>query len=217
MTAEVEDLKAMWLELRAHVEQLAGVRQQYVEFFEQSTEAYVVTDLEGTIIDLNPAAVDVLQRRRRQAQGSAITTMVALERRTEFRSRLKRVVAREPGAPRQWSTVLEAPGLRTGATVTVRPIEGASSPELPLAAAQAARRLMIERLEGNSLDRDAKREMQAALEELDRMWEELRRYAEFFEYAPDACFITDAGRGARLEKSSVPGLCWRVRPDDEPA
>jgi hypothetical protein len=49
--------------------------------------------------------------------------MVALERRTEFRSRLRRVLSREPGAVLRWSTVLEAPELRTEVSVTVRLIE----------------------------------------------------------------------------------------------
>ena len=73
-----------------------------------------------------------------------------------------------------------------------------------LATVSAVRELMVRRLEEPSLGSDAKREMQIAIEELDVMWEELQaqaalllreteRYAEFFEYAPDAYVITDAG------------------------
>lgn len=123
MAVELEDLKAMWLSLRAHVDQLAGERQHYLEFFEQSQEAYVVTDEHGTIIEANGAAVDVLQRRRRYLTGKPIAAMVALDRRAEFRARLRRVLAREPGAPRGWSTVFEAPGLRVEVSVRVRLIE----------------------------------------------------------------------------------------------
>jgi len=121
--AGVEDLKSMWLSLKAHVDQLAGERRQYLDFFEQSQEAYVVTDAQGTILHVNGAAVDVLQRRRRDLAGQPIAAMVALEGRTEFRSRLRRVCAREPGAPRSFTTVLEAPELRTEVTVTLRAIE----------------------------------------------------------------------------------------------
>ena len=64
--------------------------------------------------------------------------------------------------------------------------------ERRLASVTAVRELMSKRLEASSLDADAKREMQMALEELDVMWEELQRYAEFFEYTPDAYVITDA-------------------------
>jgi PAS domain S-box-containing protein len=127
MAAELEDLKAMWLSLRAHVDQLAGERQQYVEVFEEAAEAYVVTDAQGTIIDANGPAVDLLQRRRRYLCGKPIAAMVALERRSEFRSHLRRAVERQAGAAKRWSTVLEAPEVRTEANITVRLIERAGS------------------------------------------------------------------------------------------
>ena len=83
-----------------------------------------------------------------------------------------------------------------------------SSPEWLLTTVTAVRELMIKRLEADSLNPDAKREMEMALEELDVMWEELQgqaalltreneRYAEFFQYAPDAYLITDAGGNVR--------------------
>lgn len=124
---ELEDLKAIWLELSAHVERLAGERQQYLDFFEQSPEAYLVTDAAGTILDANGAAVDLLQHRRRHLHGRILAAMVALDRRTEFRARLRGLIAREPGAARSWSTVFEAPGLRTDVTVSVRVIERAGA------------------------------------------------------------------------------------------
>lgn len=77
-----------------------------------------------------------------------------------------------------------------------------------LSTVNAVRELMIQRLEKHSLDPEAQREVQMALEELDVMWEELQgqaeillrehqRYAEFFEFAPDAYLITDAGGNIR--------------------
>lgn len=67
----------------------------------------------------------------------------------------------------------------------------------------AVRSRMAERLAADGLDAEAKREMTLALQELDVLWDELRkqaalfvrdnqRYADFFEYAPDAYAITDA-------------------------
>ena len=123
LAAELEDLKSIWLDLRAHVERLAAERQQYLEFFEQSPQAYVVTDSAGTIVDANGAAVDVLQRRRSYLQGKVLVGLVALERRTEFRAAVRRLVQREPGAARSWSTIFEAPELRTEVTVTAGVIE----------------------------------------------------------------------------------------------
>lgn len=84
----------------------------------------------------------------------------------------------------------------------------AKSPDWLLTTVSAVRELMIKRLEADSLNPDAKREMEMALEELDVMWEELEgqaallvreneRYAEFFEYSPDAYVITDVGGNTR--------------------
>lgn len=85
-----------------------------------------------------------------------------------------------------------------------------AKPDSPwvLSTVSAVREVMIQRLERRSLDPDTHRELQMALEELDVMWEELQgqaeillrehqRYAEFFEFAPDAYLITDAGGSIR--------------------
>jgi len=82
------------------------------------------------------------------------------------------------------------------------------SPEWLTTTVSAVRELMIRRLELASLEPETRREMEMALEELDVMWEELQgqaallvreneRYAEFFQYAPDAYLITDAGGSIR--------------------
>ena len=78
------------------------------------------------------------------------------------------------------------------------------SPEWLLTTMSAVRELMVKRIDADSLDAPARRDMQLALDALDLMWEELRgqaallvreneRYAEFFEFAPDAYLITDIG------------------------
>ena len=82
------------------------------------------------------------------------------------------------------------------------------TPDWLLTTVTAVRELMLKRLEAATSDPEAKREMEMALEELDVMWEELQgqaalltreneRYAQFFEYAPDAYLITDAGGSVR--------------------
>jgi PAS domain S-box-containing protein len=88
----------------------------------------------------------------------------------------------------------------------------------------AVRELMIKRLEAQSLSAEAKREMEMAIEELDVMWEELQgqavlllrenaRYAEFFEYAPDAYLITDAGGNVREANQAAIELFAAARGD----
>jgi len=120
MTVELEDLKAMWLELKAHVDLLAGERQQYLDFFEQSSEAYVVTDALGTIHDLNGAAVDMFQRRKRYLRGKPMAVLVALEQRAEFRNRLRAIAEGSPQTP--WQTTLLRPEARTEARLSARRI-----------------------------------------------------------------------------------------------
>jgi len=120
MTVELEDLKAMWQGLKAHVDLLAGERQQYLDFFEQSPEAYVVTDARGAIADLNGAAVDILQRRKGYLRGKPMAVLVALEQRGEFRRRLHAIAQGTPQAP--WLVTLLAPESRTEAKLSARRI-----------------------------------------------------------------------------------------------
>src|SRR4051794_454351 len=77
-----------------------------------------------------------------------------------------------------------------------------------LTTVNAVRELMVGRLQASTLDEGSRRDVEMAIEELDVMWEELqgqaellvkehRRYAEFFEYAPEAYVVTDAGGNIR--------------------
>jgi len=98
------------------------------------------------------------------------------------------------------------------------------SPEWLLTTVTAVRELMVKRLEADSLGVDSKRDMEMALEELDVMWEELQgqaallvreneRYAEFFEFAPDAYLITDAGGSVREVNQAALELLKSSRDD----
>jgi PAS domain S-box-containing protein len=120
---EFEDLKAMWLDLRAHVDRLAGELEQYVDFFEQASEAYVVTDPDGAIVEVNGPAVDVLLRRRRALRGRSLPSLVALDRRPDFRRRMRALAAGAAHAETAWRTIFESPGLRTDVELAARRIE----------------------------------------------------------------------------------------------
>ena len=98
------------------------------------------------------------------------------------------------------------------------------SPEWLLTTVTAVRDLMIKRLEVDALNPDTKRDMEMALEELDVMWEELQgqaallvreneRYAEFFDFAPDAYLITDAGGSIREVNQAALELFKSARSD----
>src|SRR4051812_38193274 len=117
MAADLEDLKRIWQDLKTQVDELAGERQQYIDFFEQSPEAYVVTDNDGTIQEANGAAVDILQRRRRFLRGKPLAVLVALDQRKTFRQHLA-----ELGAAGSWRTIVEALESRTEVLLTARRI-----------------------------------------------------------------------------------------------
>ena len=98
------------------------------------------------------------------------------------------------------------------------------SPEWLLTTVTAVRELMIKRLEADAGNPDTKRDLEMALEELDVMWEELQgqaallvreneRYAEFFEFAPDAYVITDAGGSVREANQAALELMQSARAD----
>ena len=87
---------------------------------------------------------------------------------------------------------------------------------------QAVRELMLKRLGNESLDEASQRDVEMALEELDVMWEELQgqaallerenaRYAEFFEFAPDAYLITDPGGSIREANQAAAELLGAAR------
>ena len=123
MRVELEELKALWLDLRSQVDRLAGERQQYIDFFEQASEAYVVTDADGAIVDANGPAVDILQRRRRFLRGKPLASLVALDRRRDFRERLSSLARGQSRADATWRTIFEAPELRTEVMLAARRIE----------------------------------------------------------------------------------------------
>lgn len=123
MALEIEELKMLWLDLKAKVDLLASERAQYAEVFEQASEAYVVTDAAGTIEAANGAAVDILQRRRSALHGKPLAALVALDRRRDFRERLAKLA---PGDA--WSTVFEAQGERIDVTLCTRLIGGPAEP-----------------------------------------------------------------------------------------
>lgn len=119
----MDELQTVWLGLKAHIEQLAAERQQYLEVFEQAPDAYLVTNAEGTIVEVNGAAVDLLQRRKAQVRGRPLPVFIAPERRPGFRSRLARLAAGDRAADRRWRSLLDSRGVRIEVSVTARVIQ----------------------------------------------------------------------------------------------
>ncbi len=81
IAAELDDrLRALENEL----EQLAADRQRYADLFALAPEACLVTDVNGTILEANALARELLQAT--QLQGIAIDSFVPLEQRRMFQA-----------------------------------------------------------------------------------------------------------------------------------
>ncbi len=117
-----------WLELKARFEELAGKHRHYFEFFERAPQAYLITDTQGCIQEANGAAVDVLQRRKRDLRARPFAALVAPDQRGSFRRKLQALAARDPAAERCWRTIVVAPELRIAVKLTTRLIEGPQGP-----------------------------------------------------------------------------------------
>lgn len=93
-----------------------------------------------------------------------------------------------------------------------------------LTTVNAVRDLVAERLQKHSLNAEAEREMQIALEVIEVIWEELLgrtdtlcreqdRYQQFFECAPDAYAVTDAGCNVREANRALVDILRCARSD----
>lgn len=105
MAEGLEDLKAMWQRLDAQIERWTMQGQPYLEIFEQAEAAYLFTDCEGVIEQVNGAAVDLFERRRRDLRGRPLAGLIAPAHRRDFQSRLGLLRTGTPGAA-SWRTRL---------------------------------------------------------------------------------------------------------------
>jgi PAS domain S-box-containing protein len=71
--------------LEHEFEQLAADRQRYAELFSHAPEAFLVTDLHGTILEANQAA-DALLEGRGALRGRTIDAFVKMEQRRMFQA-----------------------------------------------------------------------------------------------------------------------------------
>jgi PAS domain S-box-containing protein len=103
-------------------------------------------------------------------------------------------------------------------------VSGAKPAEWLSTTAGAVRELIAEQLAAGALDNEARRAMEMALKDLDIIWEQLEgqtaqlviekeRYAEFFEFAPEACLITDVGGSVREANLAALELLGATRED----
>jgi PAS domain S-box-containing protein len=115
----MEQLRTAWLTLRSYVDDMAYEREHYLQFFERATDAYFVTDRSGRIVEVNGAAVDLLERRRVFLKGKPLAVFIAPEERRAFRSR-----ASDVACPDRWQTCIQTRRRRTRVEISGRAIPG---------------------------------------------------------------------------------------------
>ncbi|HET9982572.1 MAG TPA: ATP-binding protein [Longimicrobiales bacterium] len=115
LAGALQELQETEEELLAQNEALSAARmdaeverQRYCDLFELAPDGYVVTDAEGTILETNRAAVELLGAPAESLIGQHIQHYVAKEDRREVRHRFRRVVAGE--RMEEWTCHVSAPG-----------------------------------------------------------------------------------------------------------
>jgi len=97
LSAAVEELLAAEEELREQYEKLEAIhgaleaqRQRYQDLFESAPDSYLVSDVDGTILEANRAALELLNIDREFLPGVPLIAFVEETRREAFRAGLLR-------------------------------------------------------------------------------------------------------------------------------
>ena len=119
MQSAMDELGIAWLKLRSCVDDLASEHRHYLDFFERAVDAYLVTDPLGVIVEMNGAAVDLLERRRYYLRGKPLAALVTPDQRGEFRSRLRGL-----SRPASWRSAVAVRGEPHAVEFSARRIPG---------------------------------------------------------------------------------------------
>lgn len=129
LLASLEELKLMEEEFVAHTDSLRAAhleRQQKIQFltalFEMAPCPLILTTTRGVILNVNHAAGDLTTRSPYYLEGKPISTLVAKEKRDEFRAQCDRVI--EVGGVTNWQFMLDRQTnvpVRVSATVQIIP------------------------------------------------------------------------------------------------
>lgn len=109
LEAGLQEIEALWEELRSQSHELASERQRYSEFFEYAPDAYFITDGHGLIREANRAAAELLAVPAHELQGKPIALYAPEAERQHFRSQLIRAAAQPDGELHAWSGSVRTP------------------------------------------------------------------------------------------------------------
>jgi PAS domain S-box-containing protein len=113
LEAGLQEIEALWEELRLRADELASERQRYSEFFEYAPDAYLVTDSHGTVRDANRAAAELLGVAARSLAGKPLANYVHEDSRRDFRTHVVRASAQPDGEVSAWRGALQGPDGRS--------------------------------------------------------------------------------------------------------
>jgi PAS domain S-box-containing protein len=92
---------------------LESERQRYHELFNLAPDPYLVTDMEGTILEANNPAADLLQIPQELLVNQPLSVFVREEERESFRAQLERLRQGELEALESWPTTVQTHGGRS--------------------------------------------------------------------------------------------------------
>jgi PAS domain S-box-containing protein len=107
LLAGLQEIDALWEELRSQSQELASERQRYSEFFDYAPDAYFVTDCHGVIQEANRAAAELLNVSARALAGKPLMNYVPEEAKRDFRARVVRASAQPAGEVSAWRSALQ--------------------------------------------------------------------------------------------------------------
>jgi len=112
MNVALEELQVAEEELRQQNEQLTSAyslveeeRQRYQELFDYAPDCYLVTDVNGKILEANRTAANLLQIQQKYLKGKVLINFVPEQHRHSFRTQLLQL--REIETLQEWEIQLE--------------------------------------------------------------------------------------------------------------
>jgi len=101
----VKTLDLLWEQLEGETALLTREHERYVAFFENAPDAYLVTDIGGSVREANHAALELLRLPLAQVKGKALIHLLSEEDKTAFLTRLVALMT-EPAAA-SWSSHIQ--------------------------------------------------------------------------------------------------------------
>lgn len=129
LRVSLQELEVLWEEMQSQAERLAAQHQRYIEFFEQTPDAYLVTDVWGNIQEANRAAGLLLNLSPRSLILKPLQLFLAESDREVMRGRLNVAEMKATGEVREWDgEVLPKYGEPVAVSFRLRARSGADLP-----------------------------------------------------------------------------------------